>query len=512
MKRNGPLCAALAAFALISCGRSSGPRSTFAPVGTLGIIATLPATGSSNVEPDTTITLTFATPQEAIAVEQVVVEDGGARLSGTFVATSPSSVWRWRPTQELPRGATIDVRVPLGATLKTVASFSVREANGVETTTIPGTFASNVRSWRSGRRVVLSGGSTFEVSAAGGQTTVTQRNVVVPPTAWTYGESQFAFTEPQNVLLPTDLVRRDLDGNEDRVPLPFSVPVLCHNENGDVALFVRQGVGTANDWGIWRLRANESQWQWLGPLPRLTAPALGIDAEGNVAAAYKTPSEIVIEHFLVGNLVPQRYSMLAPKDWIEGRFDLAEDGTGIYAWRDTQFHIARFVPGVQELVTTTLPLPTPNLGVINNVTTTNGLEGVAAVDGGHAVLYSNYTQSSFELFLQGSAMQRIAPDGSVSRFEATRNTTLFSQQQRVSERSRLRAEVWSLIRPANGDSMIDLERSRPGKAFEPLLSLADYAPPGTKIQSLQWTIDDSGRAILVINEVGSSDCRVFMIQ
>ncbi|MFT4516288.1 MAG: hypothetical protein ACI89X_005030 [Planctomycetota bacterium] len=512
MKRNAAQFAALAAIALVSCGRSSGPRSSFAPVGPLGIVATLPATGTANVEPDTTVTLTFAAAQDEVSVQDVVFDDGGAHLPGTFVATSPSSVWRWQPTQQLPRGATIEVRVPVGAILQTVASFTVREANGTDITTIPGTFASNVRAWRSGRRVVMSGGSTFEISDGDEQPTVTQLNVVVPTSAWIYGDNKFAFTEPQGVLLPEEFVRRDLDGNEERIALPFRAPVVAHNETGDAVLFVAQGtVGTANDWGIWRLRANESQWQWLGPLARMTAPDLGIDAEGNVAAVYKEGLELVIEHFLVGNLVPVRYSMLTPKDWIEGQFDLAEDGTGIYSWRDSQFNIARFLPGTAELETTALPLPTPNVGVLINLTTTNALEGVQAINGGSAVLYSRYSQSSFETFLQGSVMQRIKADDSVQRFEQTRGFALFGATERASQSSGQRGEVWSLVRPTNGDSMLEVERSRPGKTFEPLLSIADYAPAGTQIQSIVWAIDDSGRAILAINEVGSPDCRVILI-
>ena len=273
MRNPGRFAIRFALLALLgACSNSSTAPGSFPPIGSLGAIAVTPQNGSIEVEPDATVRITFATLLVAIPHDAIRFEDGGTRLAGNYFADEQSNAIKWRPEHEFRRGATIEVRVATDTGYQTITAFVVREANSILTTSIPGTFGSRTMAFAGGRRLVITGGATFEVVGA----TVTQLPVVIPPAAFAYGDQHIGFTAPETALLPTEYVRRDLSGNEQRISLPVAQPIGAHNERGDVAMFVTNDRGTPNDWGAWRLLANEFSWQWLGSLALPHQPHLGI--------------------------------------------------------------------------------------------------------------------------------------------------------------------------------------------------------------------------------------------
>ncbi len=62
-----------------ACGKTPKLRSTFAPVGTVGLTATFPSNGSVDVEPDTAIRLVLVSAQESIAPGAITIEQNGVR-------------------------------------------------------------------------------------------------------------------------------------------------------------------------------------------------------------------------------------------------------------------------------------------------------------------------------------------------------------------------------------------------------------------------------------------------
>jgi len=513
MRTPGPLAALLASALVCSlltlgaCGKTSRPRSAFAPTGIIGLTATFPATGSSNVEPDTEIRLVLVAATETLAPGTVVIEAGGTRLSGTFEGVSPSRVWTFVPDQELPRGATIDIRVATGVGLQTAATFTVREAGPAQTFDLPGVSATGVRSWSSGRRAVVSAGTTYEVTESG----VEPRAVVIPPIAWTFGDDDFAFPAPSFPLDPTELVRRDLDGNEQRIPLPFPRPIAAHNDRGDAVIFVTSDLGTPNDWGPWRLRAGETQWQWLGSLVRDDAPDVAIDRDGNVACAFFADAQLHLHRFVDGNLVPEMYEVPGTDYATETRLDLAEDGTGAFAWHDGEFHLMQFSPalGLQEV---SLPTAQPLTYLVLPGSTQLRLHDVVATSNGNAILFTGFVQTSFEFYQRGVLMQRIDASNPGGKRETSDATRAYNDPGRVSKVARKSGEVWALVRPNFGEAGFEILRSRPGERFAPLRSFYPETLPGNSIDTVEWTFDDSGRALFAINELGAQTCRIIIWQ
>ena len=91
--------------------------------GGVGVVATSPANGAIDVEPTSSVTVTFVQPEQALGNSEVWVDDGGGPLPGAWTSSGDFRQWTWTPDQELPRGGVLQVRKPAGV----IATFTVRE-------------------------------------------------------------------------------------------------------------------------------------------------------------------------------------------------------------------------------------------------------------------------------------------------------------------------------------------------------------------------------------------------
>jgi hypothetical protein len=75
-------------------------------------------------------------------------------------------------------------------------------------------------------------------------------------------------------------VRGQLGGGTAPLPLPGDATSFASNWSGDIVAYVPQGTGPSTDWGVWRLRANETTWHWLGSVPAPADATLTLPSNG----------------------------------------------------------------------------------------------------------------------------------------------------------------------------------------------------------------------------------------
>src|SRR5499427_9466295 len=306
------------------------------------VSAIVPPDGATGVAPDVTITLTLESAASVLRPEDVIVQDGGNRLPGTLRRAGDTASWTWTPTLELPRGCRITVAtVPQGA----VAAFTVRDFAAAATVVLPFEAVDAAFCWPGGRRAVhTANGRVFEILA----NAAVEGFVDLPPGARTCGNGAFVAE-----VLDAGVrycVRCDLEGNVDRVPTPFGVPLGENNDAGDVVVFVPNTLASPSQQGLWRLRRTALEFELAGPLSVAdTTDQPSIEADGTVSLAYEIPGGFRVSRFATGDLAGEHHDLTT--DGRRPQFAAGDDGRGVLAfWVNEPLRAivraARFVPGV----------------------------------------------------------------------------------------------------------------------------------------------------------------------
>jgi hypothetical protein len=354
--------------------------------------------------------------------------------------------------------------------------------------------------------VHTSSGRVFEVIA--GKTV--ERFVDLPPGARTFGDGGFLAE-----VLDAGVrycVRGDLQGNVDRVPTPFGVPLGENNDAGDVVVFVPNTLAAAGQQGLWRLRRAALAFEFAALLSLAGATdEPSIEADGTVSLAYEVPGGLRLSRFAIGDLAGEHHDLT-----IEGhgpQFAAGDDGRGVLVFAVYQpatgpeghphfvVRAARFVPGAGlDLLPAELrswdvgllypPEDHPFCRIDAVHVGKLGSACVVLASGIESTMFGRSTMTNYEAV-------RIEPDDRVSATVEVM-TTVVPEWVPWSALgvSPWRAELWALDAFSRFPD-IGLNRWRPDGGA----SAAIYEPPaGSQFAGWGFAFDDSGRALVAVVE------------
>jgi len=487
--------------AACSGGSSSAPP---APRVAPSIAVIEPVDGATDVEPSVPITIVLSSDSTELLPSDVVVTDGGNVLPGTLAQVGTSLEWRWTPTQELPRRATINVTVAAQS-----ASFTVRDHVLEAEFTLPGQAVDFAVSWPNGRRVIVTQQRRcFEVTSTG----LIERFVAIDRRVWPYGDGDF-ITEER--IANNFCVRGNLDGSVERTQIPLNMLVGDVNANGDVVVHVPITVGTPSDWGLWRLMRGDLNFSFAGTtIGEYVWDEPCIQADGTVALAYSQDNRVRLSHFAVGDVVGVHDELSINGSFV--RYDAAADGRGVLALLyadmtssgliETVVKVARYEPGA-GLTMLSEAADSWTTGLGNGQANPLGIiEGVYVGEfGSAAVVVERGFYSVFQL--PGTAPTlivnstswgiRVEPDDSVSP-----PVGIMSKLGPASTWGRVqatpqRAEVWGLTSGIDPRLLL-MARSRPADID---VGVA-YKRPTHWEAFDAWCVsfDDSGRVVLAVTD------------
>ena len=502
------LPAALAAVVLTACSnrRSAQPAPDPGTVtATSNVLATVPADGASDVEPDFELLIELANPFEGEPAEGFCVREAGRAAPGQFTLHDGNRQVRWRSPAPLPRGAVLELEERVDGGMRRVATFAVRDARPVAVHEVPGLDAVAAFSWPNGRRALLTkSNQLFEVAA----TRLVERFVTPPINAFTYGDGRFGWTEYDVDLDRMVYVTTDLLGDARRVAIPGDRFVADVNSAGDAVVFVPADVGQPSDRGIWTLSAQGSEWQWRGPLALagayLRQPC--IDEAGVVSYGYVTDGRWRQLRYLPGNLVPEQYERDGVTVQGDPQIGMAPNGDGLLAWvteaspGQRELRLARFAAGVGFA-------QLRDVAASWSVYPTGPLAGSAAVREvvtgatGSAVVFTEFVAGGTPEPTGARQFLRLEPDGWTTEaadyepqhLSAQRPTTMHAV-------SRGRGELWVVYNTKDRTSLL-LKRCRPYASLESERLIYEVSQPGNVIDSFAFAFDDLGRAVLAVNEL-----------
>ena len=305
--------------------------------GGVGVVATSPANGAIDVEPTSSVTVTFVQPEQALGNSEVWVDDGGGPLPGAWTSSGDFRQWTWTPDQELPRGGVLQVRKPAGV----IATFTVRELRDEVIYEFPSEVASGALAWPNGRRVAFMGSRVIEVS----RVQAVQRSVPLTLDSVPFGDGRFIrfdFDAQQQALI---CVRASLDGADERIACPANSIWHEINQRGDVALLVPSNVGTSVAWGVWRLPFTATAFELAGNLILAESLIRGfaIDESAAIYVAHYTAG-LTVSRFQGSNLAGEHYTRNSLP--VDAYCFFAGDGMGVCAHNSASGpELVRFLPG-----------------------------------------------------------------------------------------------------------------------------------------------------------------------
>ena len=487
------------------CSRSGGSSS---PGARVTIVATTPVSGATEVEPNTVLGLSLASPSQTLTAADLIVTDGSNRLPGTVARVGSSAQWNWTPVGELPRNTTITVAT---ASQGIVAVFTVRDSLVSVSVELPLEEIDTALSWRNGRSALRTrNGRVFELLQ--GSFELVERFCTMPKGARAIGDGRFVGEEDEAGV--HYCVRGDLGGNFDRVPTPFGRLLGDVNAAGDVVVLVQANAGTPAEQGLWRLRHDGVAFELVGPLSLLGVDDRpSIEADGTVSIAWSDNGLPRLARFAPGDLAGQRYEVgldgaIQPVAF-EVHYDASDDGRGLMAFlaRSTDqtrwvVRAARFDPtsGLQLL-----PQELRSWLIGLAPTTTLQVADLMVGDQGSAAVLMTLASTSMGLVRRSNEVVRVEVDDSIGTpFEVAETSFLaptssgpppllsFGQVRTSPER----AEVWGMTRLPL-PSPVTLKLSRPnGTHSTPVYSFASNRNYG----DWGFTFDDSGRGFYAVVE------------
>ncbi|MCU0866354.1 MAG: Ig-like domain-containing protein [Planctomycetes bacterium] len=494
---------------VFGCSCSGGSSS---PDARITIVATTPVSGATDVEPNTVLGLSLASPAQTLTAADLIVTDGSNRLPGTVARVGSSAQWNWTPAGELPRNTTITVAL---AGQGIVAVFTVRDTLVSVSVELPLEEIDTALSWRNGRSALRTrNGRVFELLQ--GSFELVERFCTMPRGARAIGDGRFVGEEDEAGV--HYIVRGDLTGNYDRVPTPSGRLLGDVNAAGDVVVLVQAFAGTPAEHGLWRLRHDGVAFELVGPLSLLgVGDRPSIEADGTVSIAWSDNGLPRLARFAPGDLAGQRYETgldgaIQPMAF-EVQYDASDDGRGVMAFLarsadQTRWVVraARFDPasGLQLLPQ---ELRSRLIGLAP--TTTLQVADVTVGDQGSAAVLMTLASTSMEgLRTIRSEVVRVEVDDSIGTpFEVAETSYVPWPQGQPGGPPPLvsfgqvrtspgRAEVWGMTRLPSSSPMT-LKLSRPnGTHSTPVYSFASNRNYG----DWAFTFDDSGRGFYAVVE------------
>ncbi|MEZ6037544.1 MAG: Ig-like domain-containing protein [Planctomycetota bacterium] len=485
-------CGLLAVAALAACSNHSGDGAPLTASPT--VVATEPANGATDVDPNAEVAIQLAFPYGGSPVGAVTIRDGSNVLPGTFTAAGGGN-WRWTPAAGMPRGNQVVVS---SQSQGEVAQFTVREAATRRLYERPSLPAEAALAWPGGRSAVRAGGRWFEVTPGG----LEERFTDLPVDAVPFGDGLAVYREQGTTWDEHWLVRSGLDGERDRVRMPAAGGAIDVNSRGDVVVFVTANNAPLEDRGFWVLPADGFAWLQVGAYELYLHPSLyqvptpHIADDGAVSLAYRVQDEGVFVRFAPGQLAAEQVAL--PGQGVIHHWGAGDDGSGWVVWDEADGADERVLRGMRYTPGEGLAAATElrRWQLTASGTTAVSCRGVRAGGAGSLILDLSVSMPSSPAGPFVRQFLRLERDGWTS-LPTPYDTSLV---QRRLLTSAARAETWALqLSPEARE--LTFVRSRPGNQIEIDRSLYAVPEPALGIGNFVAAIDDAGRATVAMNIV-----------